>query len=163
MQARETIPAYTKRSDVFPIVKKQLEQLCMGEPSLIANMANVASLIHSAFQFHWTGFYIVRNEHLVLGPFQGPVACTRIAKGKGVCGSAWSKKTLLNVPDVEEFPGHIACSALSKSELVVPLIRHSEVIAVLDIDSEYPAHFDTNDERFFMELAQQIVEHSNES
>ena len=163
MQALNSIPAFNQRTEVFPNVMKQLEQLLTGEPSLIANMANSAALIHNAFQFHWTGFYIVRNTQLVLGPFQGPVACTRIAKGKGVCGSSWQQKCIMNVPDVEQFPGHIACSPQSKSELVIPILRNEEVIAVLDIDSEFPGHFDVHDESFFSEVAELIVKYSHES
>ncbi|MFM9006744.1 MAG: GAF domain-containing protein [Flavobacteriales bacterium] len=163
MQAVPSLPQYKKRSEVFPLVMKQLTQLMDGERSMIANMANVAALLHSTFQFHWTGFYIVRNEMLVLGPFQGPVACTRIARGKGVCGTAWQQKTVLNIPDVELFPGHIACSALSKSELVVPVIRNGEVIAVLDIDSEFHAHFDVHDETFFTDVVKHLAANSDES
>ena len=162
MQAVSSIPQYKNRSEVFPLVKKQLTQLFDGESSMIANMANAAALLHSNFQFHWTGFYIVRNEMLVLGPFQGPVACTRIARGKGVCGTAWQQKTVMNIPDVELFPGHIACSAHSKSELVVPVIKHGEVIAVLDIDSEFHAHFDVHDETFFTDVVQHLAAKSHE-
>ena len=163
MQEHNTIPSFAKRSEVFPQVLKQLEHLIKGEVSLIANMANTAALLHRTFQFHWTGFYIVRDSMLVLGPFQGPVACTRIAFGKGVCGAAWQQQTLLNVPDVELFPGHIACSAHSRSELVIPVIKNQEVIAVLDIDSEFPAHFDAHDELFFTEVVKQLATNSHES
>ena len=163
MQEHNTIPSFAKRSEVFPQVLKQLEHLIKGEVSLIANMANTAALLHRTFQFHWTGFYIVRDSMLVLGPFQGPVACTRIAFGKGVCGAAWEQQTLLNVPDVELFPGHIACSAHSRSELVIPVIKNQEVIAVLDIDSEFPAHFDAHDELFFTEVVKQLATNSHES
>jgi L-methionine (R)-S-oxide reductase len=163
MHPQPTATTFEKRSDIFPMVMKQFTQLCEGEHSIIANMANTAALLHSTFRFHWTGFYIVRNDMLVLGPFQGPVACTRIARGKGVCGAAWQQKTIFNIPDVELFPGHIACSALSKSELVVPLIRNDEVIAVLDIDSEFPAHFDALDESFFTEVVRYLAENSYES
>jgi len=163
MEEHNAITSYIKRSEVFPQVQKQLEQLIKGEVSLIANMANTAALLHRTFQFHWTGFYIVRDSMLVLGPFQGPVACTRIAFGKGVCGAAWQQQTLLNVPDVELFPGHIACSAHSRSELVIPVIKNQEVIAVLDIDSEFPAHFDAHDELFFTEVVKQLATNSHES
>ena len=124
---------------------KQLQFLLSGEDDHIANMANMAALIHETFGFWWTGFYIVKGEQLVLGPFQGPVACTRIPYGKGVCGTAWQRQETIVVPDVEEFPGHIACSSLSRSEIVVPIFRNDSVYAVLDIDSKELATFDDID------------------
>ncbi len=123
----------------------QIKAVVSGESDLIANMANVASMLHETFRFWWTGFYRVVDGELVLGPFQGPLACTRIAKGKGVCGTAWAERQTVIVPDVDAFPGHIACSSLSRSEIVVPVIRQSEIIAVLDIDSEYLSTFDDTD------------------
>ena len=116
-----------------------------GETDTIANMANTAALIHESFGFWWTGFYIVKGEELVLGPFQGPVACIRIGFGKGVCGTAWKRRESIIVPDVEEFPGHIACSSESRSEIVVPVWQDEKIIAVLDIDSEHLATFDETD------------------
>lgn len=116
-----------------------------GENDLTANMANLSAMIHREFGFWWTGFYRVCNEELVLGPFQGPIACTRIAYGKGVCGTAWKRQETIVVPDVEEFPGHIACSSESRSEIVVPVWRDDKVIAVLDIDSEKLGTFDETD------------------
>ena len=123
------------RAGKYAELLPQLKALLEGESDLIANMANTAAAIHQTFGFHWVGFYLVKGNELVLGPFQGPVACTRIPFGKGVCGTAWKEAKTQLVPDVELFPGHIACSALSKSEIVVPLIKDSEVAAVLDIDS----------------------------
>ncbi len=126
----------------------QIQALCTGEPNLGANLANVAAALKEAFGFFWVGFYLVDSaEELVLGPFQGPIACTRIRIGKGVCGSAWAKKETLLVPDVEAFPGHIACSSLSKSEIVVPILKNGEVVAVLDVDSNQLNDFDAIDEK----------------
>lgn len=124
---------------------RQIESLVDGEDDMIANMANMAAMIHEAFGFWWTGFYIVKDGQLVLGPFQGPVACTRIPFGKGVCGSAWKRQESIVVPDVELFPGHIACSSLSRSEIVVPIFHKEEVLAVLDIDSKDLSTFDNTD------------------
>lgn len=128
----------------------QIKALIEGEPDLIANLANIAGALKEQFGWFWVGFYSVKRDQLVLGPFQGPVACTRINKGRGVCGSCWAKAETLIVPDVEKFPGHIACSSLSKSEIVVPLIKDGKVWGVLDVDSEYPDHFDETD-KFFLE------------
>ena len=122
----------------------------------IANMANVAALIQEAFRFWWTGFYRVIGEQLVLGPFQGPVACTRIGYGKGVCGTSWKEKKTIVVEDVEQFPGHIACSSESKSEIVVPLLKNGEVIGVLDIDSECLATFDATDKEWLEQIAEVV-------
>ena len=124
---------------------KQIESVVGGETDQIANMANTAALLHEAFGFWWTGFYIVKGGQLVLGPFQGPVACTRIGFGKGVCGTSWSRRETIVVPNVHEFPGHIACSSLSQSEIVVPMFRDNEVYAVLDIDSKEISTFDETD------------------
>ncbi|MBR5211419.1 MAG: GAF domain-containing protein [Bacteroidales bacterium] len=124
---------------------RQIESVIEGEDDAIANMANVSSLIHEAFGFWWTGFYIVKDGVLVLGPFQGPVACTRIPFGKGVCGTAWERQETIVVPDVHLFPGHIACSSLSRSEIVVPIFDGTTVKAVLDIDSKELATFDETD------------------
>lgn len=126
----------------------QIKGLITGEPDLVANLANVVAALKEQFKWWWVGFYLVKGNELVLAPFQGPIACTRIASGRGVCGSAWKQATTLIVPDVEQFPGHIACSSFSKSEIVVPVIRNGEVIGVLDVDSELPAHFDTTDQHY---------------
>lgn len=133
-----------KYSEILP----QIESLLNVESDSIANMANVAALIHETFGFWWTGFYRVIDGVLVLGPFQGPIACTRIAKGRGVCGTAWKEMRTIVVPDVEEFPGHIACSAASRSEIVVPLIRKGEIVAELDIDSDELNTFDEVDQEW---------------
>ena len=116
-----------------------------GETDTIANMANTAALIHESFGFWWTGFYSVKGEELVLGPVQGPVACTRIGFGKGVCGTSWKRRESIIVPDVEEFPGHIACSSLSRSEIVIPIFKDEDIIGVLDIDSKELSTFDETD------------------
>ncbi len=123
----------------------QLKSLTQDEPDLIANLSNCTSVIKSFFGFYWIGFYLVKKDQLVLGPFQGTIACTRIQKGKGVCGTSWLKKETLIVDDVDQFPGHIACSSASKSEIVVPLIKDNEVIAVLDIDHDQYSTFNNID------------------
>ena len=132
----------------------QIKGLLTGEPDLTANLANTAAALKQQFNWLWVGFYLVKNEELVLGPFQGPIACTRIKKGRGVCGTSWEQAKALIVADVEKFPGHIACSSLSRSEIVIPVISNGEVVAVLDADSEHLSQFDSTD-RFYLE---QIVE-----
>lgn len=134
----------------------QIKGLLEGESDLIANLANVAAAIHQQFQHLWVGFYWVKGEELVLGPFQGPIACTRIKKGKGVCGTAWQQSTTLIVPDVEKFPGHIACSSLSKSEIVLPLMKSGTVQGVLDIDSTEYATFDEIDAHYLSAIVNLI-------
>ena len=133
------------KQKIYESLYRQIESVIEGEDDAIANMANVSSLIHEAFGFWWTGFYIVKDGVLVLGPFQGPVACTRIPFGKGVCGTAWERQETIVVPDVHLFPGHIACSSLSRSEIVVPIFDGTTVKAVLDIDSKELATFDETD------------------
>ena len=135
----------------------QIEALISGETDLIANMANVASAIHMATHYLWIGFYIVKGEELVLGPFQGPIACTRIQKGKGVCGASWATKKTLIVPDVDAFPGHIACSSASKSEIVVPGILNGEVQFVLDVDSKNLNELNEIDALFFEQVVSLII------
>lgn len=130
----------------------QIHALIDGEPELVANLANTAAALKEQFGWFWVGFYLVKGDELVLGPFQGPIACTRIKKGRGVCGTSWAEARTLVVPDVEAFPGHIACSSLSKSEIVVPIIRNGLVIGVLDVDSELPDHFDETDRIFLEEI-----------
>jgi L-methionine (R)-S-oxide reductase len=125
---------------------------------LTANLANVSAALKETFQWWWIGFYLVKENELVLGPFQGPVACTRIASGKGVCGSSWVKKETIVVPDVEQFPGHIACSSASRSEIVVPVIKGDHVVAVLDADSEHLSFFDEVDKQFLEQLCQRLSE-----
>ncbi len=140
------------KQEQYEALLPQIKGLLSGEPDLIANLANISAALHEQFGWLWVGFYIVKEEELVLGPFQGPVACTRIRKGKGVCGTSWEKETTLIVPDVEKFPGHIACSSKSKSEIVVPLIRNGKVIAVLDVDSEALNHFDATDQQYLEQI-----------
>ena len=142
------------KADKYKELYKQLDSLLKGENDQIANMANMAALIHEIFGFWWTGFYIVKGEQLVLGPFQGPIACTRIPYGKGVCGTSWQRQETIVVPDVEEFPGHIACSSLSRSEIVVPIFSNNEVYAVLDIDSKELATFDETDKEWFEKIVE---------
>ena len=139
------IVAQGGKEEKYEVLYRQVEALMEGESDMIANMANVAAMIHSTFHFWWTGFYRVVGEELVLSPFQGDLACSRIKYGRGVCGTAWKSQTTQVVPDVELFPGHIACSSLSRSEIVVPVWRGGEIVAVLDIDSEHLATFDEVD------------------
>ena len=134
----------------------QIDALIESEPDLIANLANVAAVLKSAFDFFWVGFYLVKEKELVLGPFQGPVACTRIAFGKGVCGKAWKEQRTIIVRDVEQFPGHIACSSESKSEIVIPLFRENQIIGVLDIDSDRLDSFDEVDAGYLMKICAAI-------
>jgi len=134
-----------KKKEMYALLLKQVQGLLEGESDRVANLANVAAVLHEAFGFWWTGFYLVQGRELVLGPFQGPVACTRIPYGKGVCGTAWQQGKTVVVPDVEDFPGHIACSSASRSEIVVPVFKGKDVVAVLDIDSRELATFDARD------------------
>ena len=145
------------KQDDYKLLLSQVKAMVKDETDPIANMANVAALIQEAFHFWWTGFYRVIGEQLVLGPFQGPVACTRIGFGKGVCGTSWKEKRTIVVEDVELFPGHIACSSESKSEIVVPLLKNGEVIDVLDIDSERLATFDAVDKEWLEQIAEVIA------
>ncbi|MEO6315049.1 MAG: GAF domain-containing protein [Chitinophagaceae bacterium] len=140
------------KSAQYQALLPQVKALLQGEPDLIANLANTAAALKQQFGWFWVGFYLVKKEELVLGPFQGPVACTRISKGRGVCGSSWQQQKTLIVPDVGKFPGHIACSSLSKSEIVVPMLRNKEVVAVLDVDSSDYNEFDETDQRYLEEL-----------
>src|SRR5574344_535231 len=146
----------TDKNSTYSLVFKQVSSLIECESDIIANMANISALIKDSFRFLWVGFYIVKGEELVLGPFQGPVACTRIKKGKGVCGSAWNERQPIVVPDVEKFPGHIACSSLSRSEIVVPIFNDNEVISVLDIDSEKTGTFDNMDAEWLEKICRSI-------
>jgi len=142
------------KQERYEALLPQIKSVVEDERDLIANMANVAAMLHETFGFWWTGFYRVVGDELVLGPFQGPMACTRIKKGRGVCGTAWAKEATQVVPDVDKFPGHIACSSASRSEIVVPVFREGEVIAVLDIDSDRLSTFDETDRRFLEQIAQ---------
>ena len=146
------------KAERYALLTRQIEAVVAGENDLIARMANVASMIHHTFGFWWTGFYRVEGNDLILGPFQGPLACTRIAFGRGVCGTAWREKRTIVVPDVEQFEGHIACSSASRSEIVVPIWRDREIIAVLDIDSCDLATFDAVDQEWLERIAE-ILSH----
>ena len=146
-----TIICGTKQEQ-YESLLPQIKGLLEGETDLVANLANVCAALKEQFGWFWVGFYLVKNNELVLGPFQGPVACTRIKKGRGVCGSSWEQQKTLIVPDVEKFPGLIACSSLSKSEIVVPLFDHNQVVGVLDVDSEKLDQFDTIDQNYLEQI-----------
>lgn len=144
--------ALTKENKYLELLPR-IEALLEGESNCVANMANMVAAIHETMGFFWTGFYLVDGETLVLGPFQGPVACTRIPFGKGVCGTAWMREESIIVPDVEEFPGHIACSSLSRSEIVVPVKDvKGDIVAILDIDSKELSTFDSIDEKYLKQI-----------
>jgi GAF domain-containing protein len=140
------------KEEEYQSLLPQIKGLVTGETDLVANMANVAAALKEQFQWFWVGFYVVKDGELVLAPFQGPVGCTRIQKGKGVCGTTWLRAETLIVPDVAKFPGHIACNSLPKSEIVVPVKRNGEVVAVLDIDSETYSFFDDTDKKYLEEI-----------
>jgi L-methionine (R)-S-oxide reductase len=140
------------KEEQYESILSQISGLLEGETDLIANLANITGALKEQFNWWWVGFYLVKGDELVLGPFQGPVACTRISKGRGVCGTSWAKAETLIVPDVEAFPGHIACSSFSRSEIVLPLIFNDEVKAVLDVDSEHYAHFDSTDQVYLEKI-----------
>lgn len=144
------------KEDVYISLTPQIKALIEGEVDLVANLANVAAALKEAFDFFWVGFYIVKNNQLVLGPFQGPIACTRIGYGKGVCGTSWKENKTIIVDDVNEFPGHIACSSFSQSEIVVPIIRNNEVVAVLDVDSDKLSQFDEIDQKYLTEIVEYL-------
>ena len=146
------------KEEQYQTLLPQIKALIEGEPDLIANLANICGALKEQFGWLWVGFYLVKQDELVLAPFQGPVACTRIKKGKGVCGTAWQNAGTLIVPDVEKFPGHIACSSLSKSEIVVPLIKDNEVVGVLDVDSVLLNDFDETDKKYLEEIVR-LIEH----
>ncbi len=146
------------KEEIYQSLIPQIKALLDGEPDLVANLANVSAALKAQFGWLWVGFYLVKpsgssqHEELVLGPFQGPVACTRIKKGRGVCGASWQQATTLIVPDVEKFPGHIACSSLSRSEIVVPIIKNGEVIGVLDVDAVELDQFDETDKNYLEQI-----------
>jgi len=145
------------KEEQYQALIPQIKGLLEGENDIIANLANVSAALKEQFKWLWVGFYLVKKDELVLGPFQGPVACTRIKKGRGVCGTSWAEQQTLIVADVEKFPGHIACSSLSRSEIVVPLIHQSVVNGVLDVDSEHLDHFDETDKKNLEEIVGLIV------
>lgn len=144
------------KQERYEALLPQIKAVIEDESDLIANMANVAAMLHETFGFWWTGFYRAVGEELVLGPFQGPMACTRIKKGRGVCGTAWQQEETQVVPDVDKFPGHIACSSLSRSEIVVPVKQGEDIIAVLDIDSAELNTFDHTDRHFLEEIVSML-------
>jgi len=146
------VPETASKAEKYETLLPQILALTSGETDSMANLANITAALKEAFNFFWVGFYLVKEEELVLGPFQGPVACTRIKKGKGVCGLAWKNEETVIVQDVDQFPGHIACSADSKSEIVVPIIKNEKVVGVLDIDSDQLANFDKTDKAWLEKL-----------
>lgn len=153
MSEQLNISEQSSREEKYKELLPQLKALIDGEEDIIANYANISAALKQTFDFFWVGFYIVKKEQLILGPFQGTIACTRIGYGKGVCGTAWKENRTVIVPDVEQFDGHIACSSASRSEIVVPIHWNNEVVAVLDIDSEHLNHFDETDAKYLEELA----------
>jgi L-methionine (R)-S-oxide reductase len=150
------ITTSANKEEQYQSLIPQIEALLYGEPDLVANLANIAAALKEQFKWFWVGFYLVKQNELVLGPFQGPVACTRIAKGRGVCGSAWQQAETLIVPDVDKFPGHIACSSLSRSEIVLPLFNNNEVVGVLDVDSSELNEFDEIDTKYLTQIVNLI-------
>jgi len=147
----------TDKEEQYRSLIPQIEALLFGETDLIANLANISAALKEQFKWFWVGFYLVKNNELVLAPFQGPVACTRIAKGKGVCGSAWEQAQTLIVPDVDAFPGHIACSSLSRSEIVLPLFdNNNQVVGVLDVDSSDLNEFNETDAKYLQQIIKLI-------
>lgn len=152
------IPQQASRKEIYQRLLPQIRSLVADEPNVTANLANIAAALREAFGFFWIGFYLVNGQELVLGPFQGPVACTRIAYGRGVCGRVWAEEKTVVVPDVNDFPGHIACSAASQSEIVVPITKDGQVVMVLDVDSDQRAAFSEVDEQYLGALALLIEE-----
>lgn len=151
------IATSSNKKERYDILVPQIESLIEGEPDTVANLSNIAAALKQTMNFFWVGFYIVKNDQLVLGPFQGPIACTRINFGKGVCGTSWKEKKTILVPNVDEFPGHIACSSASKSEIVLPAFKNGEVALVLDVDSDVLNDFDDTD-RESLEKVMRIIE-----
>ena len=150
--AEELLIATGNKEEKYQQLLPQIKALLEGEKNLIANLANIAAALKQQFDFLWVGFYLIEDYELVLGPFQGPIACTRIQKGKGVCGTCWEKNEPIIVPDVEVFPGHIACSSQSKSESVLPLYQKNKIIGVLDVDSDLYNNFDATDAKFLRDI-----------
>lgn len=155
--AEELIVSTANKKEKYNTLIPQLEALIAGEKDLIANLSNISAALKQTMNFFWVGFYLVKENQLVLGPFQGPIACTRIDFGKGVCGTAWKERKTIVVPDVDTFPGHIACSSASKSEIVLPAFKDNEVKLVLDVDSDKPNDFDTTDQQA-LETIMRLVE-----
>ena len=155
--AEELVVSQGERDEIYQGLIPQIKALVGDEKDVVANLANVAAALKQAFNFFWVGFYLVKGDELVLGPFQGPIACTRIQKGKGVCGTSWESQKILLVDDVEEFPGHIACSSLSKSEIVIPIIKDGVVVAILDLDSDKTGDFNAVDQKYLSNLCEWLV------
>ncbi len=155
--AEELIISPGEREEIYHGLIPQIKALIGDEKDTIANLANVAAALKQALNFFWVGFYLVKGDELVLGPFQGPIACTRIQKGKGVCGTSWELSKTIIVDDVDEFPGHIACSSLSKSEIVLPLIKDGAIVAILDLDSDKIADFNAVDQKYLSNLCEWLV------
>ena len=150
--AEDLVISKGTKKEQYELLLPQIQALLHGEPDLVANLANIAAALKEQFGWLWIGFYLVKDDELVLGPFQGPVACTRIRKGRGVCGTSWAEQKTLIVADVEKFPGHIACSSLSRSEIVVPLLKNNKVWGVLDADSRELSEFDATDAHYLEEI-----------
>lgn len=153
----ELLISSSNKKERYEQLLPQIEALIAGEPNLVANLANVAAALRQTFGFFWVGFYLVEGNELVLGPFQGDIACTRIGFGKGVCGTAWQKQKSIIVPNVDEFPGHIACSSSSKSEIVIPILKNEKVVAVLDVDSDELDAFDETDNSYLTQIANLVA------
>ena len=154
--AEALIVVAADKADRYKGLLPQIESLVLGETDRIANLSNIAAALRQTFNFFWVGFYFVKNDELVLGPFQGPIACTRIGFGKGVCGTSWKEKRIILVPNVDEFPGHIVCSSDSKSEIVLPVVKNGEVALVLDVDSDKLNDFDETDKEYLQHLVKFI-------
>ncbi len=152
------ISSNLNKAETYQALLPQIKALVTGEPNIIANLANISAALKSTFNWWWVGFYLVEKNELVLGPFQGPIACTRIGLGRGVCGVAWQNRETIIVDDVDKFPGHIACSSASKSEIVIPILKGNTVVAVLDCDSEFLSSYDKTDQLYLEELCTFIGE-----
>ncbi|MGR0306359.1 GAF domain-containing protein [Acinetobacter beijerinckii] len=150
--AEELVLQQGHKADQYQSILPQIHAIIKDETDMIANLANICAALKQQFDWFWVGFYLVKDRELVLGPFQGPIACTRIAKGRGVCGTAWQQQQIIIVPDVDQFPGHIACSSASKSEIVLPIMRNGDCVGVLDIDSEELNQFDEIDAEYLQQL-----------
>ena len=150
--AEELVLQLGHKADQYQSILPQIQAIIEDETDMIANLANICAALKQQFDWFWIGFYLVKDRELVLGPFQGPIACTRIAKGRGVCGTAWQQQQIIIVPDVDQFPGHIACSSASKSEIVLPIMRNGDCVGVLDIDSDELNQFDEVDAEYLQQL-----------
>ncbi|MCU4415234.1 GAF domain-containing protein [Acinetobacter sp. WU_MDCI_Axc73] len=156
--AEELLLQHGNKAEQYQSLIPQIQAIVADESDVVANLANICAALKQQFNWFWIGFYLVKDNELVLGPFQGPIACTRIAKGRGVCGTAWQQQNVMIVPDVEQFPGHIACSSDSKSEIVLPVMKQNKCVAVLDIDSDRLDHFDHIDAKYLKQVVA-IIEH----